>query len=138
LGRKTKKNSLLTTAPRILLGLIFLVGIINSFSFIFTGSHLIHRPTSDKGLEFEAGLKTTGFFWPLMLAGLAPDGSRFKVRNDFFRADGQLAAKVTSTGGFLDLDFRKLVAPPIEILTTYQAIPKADDYETLPSSLKAS
>ena len=38
------------------------------------------------------------------LAGLAPDGSRFKVRNDFFfRADDQLAATVTSTGGFLDL-----------------------------------
>jgi acyl-CoA thioester hydrolase len=71
------------------------------------------------------------------LAGLAPDGSRFKIRNDFFRADGQLAAKVTSTGGFLDLDARKLVAPPIEVLTTYQAIPKADDYEALPLSVKA-
>lgn len=38
------------------------------------------------------------------LTGLSPDGSRFKVRNDFFlRADGQLAATVTSTGSFLDL-----------------------------------
>jgi acyl-CoA thioester hydrolase len=71
------------------------------------------------------------------LAGLAPDGSRFKVRNDFLRADGQLAARVTSTGGFLDLDARKLVAPPIEVLTTYQAMPRADDYEALPSSFKA-
>ena len=70
------------------------------------------------------------------LGGLAPDGSRFKIRNDFFRADGQLAAKVTSTGGFLDLDARKLVVPPIEVLNTYQAMPKADDYEALPSSLK--
>ena len=60
------KNSLLTTAPRILLGLIFLVGAIDGFSFIFTGSHLIHPPTSDKGLAFEAGLKAAGFFWPLM------------------------------------------------------------------------
>ncbi len=71
------------------------------------------------------------------LAGLAPDGSRFKVRNDFLRADGQLAARVTSTGGFLDLDARKLVVPPIEVLTTYQAMPRADDYEALPSSFKA-
>jgi putative oxidoreductase len=60
------KNSLLTTIPRILLGLIFLAGAIDGFSFIFTGAHLIHPPTSDKGLAFEAGLKASGFFWPLM------------------------------------------------------------------------
>jgi acyl-CoA thioester hydrolase len=71
------------------------------------------------------------------LAGLAPDGSRFKVRNDFFRADGQLAARVTSTGGFLDLDARKLVVPPVAVLTTYHAMPRTDDYEAMPSSFKA-
>jgi acyl-CoA thioester hydrolase len=71
------------------------------------------------------------------LAGLAPDGSRFRVRNDFFRADGQLAARVTSTGGFLDLDSRKLVVPPAELLTTYQAMPRTEDYEAIQSSFKA-
>jgi acyl-CoA thioester hydrolase len=71
------------------------------------------------------------------LAGLAPDASRFKIRNDFFRADGQLAAKVTSTGGFLNLDTRKLVIPPPELVTIYQAMPKTEDYEALPSSLRA-
>ena len=60
------KNILLCTAPRILLGLIFLVGAIDGFSFILSGSHLIHPPTSDRGLAFEAGLKAAGFFWPLM------------------------------------------------------------------------
>lgn len=70
------------------------------------------------------------------LAGLAPDGSRFKVRNEFFRADGQLAARVTSTGGFLDLDARKLVVPPVEVLATYRAMPRTDDYEALPSGFK--
>lgn len=59
-------RSLLTTVPRILLGLVFLVGSIDGFAFILTGSHLIHPPTSDKGLAFEAGLKAAGFFWPLM------------------------------------------------------------------------
>jgi uncharacterized membrane protein YphA (DoxX/SURF4 family) len=63
---KTMKNNLLNTVPRILLGVIFLVGAIDGFTFIFTGSHLIHPPTSDKGLAFEAGLKAAGFFWPLM------------------------------------------------------------------------
>lgn len=60
------KNGLLTTVPRILLGLIFLVGAIDGFSFVLSGSHLNHPPTSDKGLAFEAGLKAAGFFWPLM------------------------------------------------------------------------
>lgn len=60
------KNVLIATAPRILLGLIFLAGAIDGFSFIFTGAHLIHPPTSDRGLVFEAALKATGFFWPLM------------------------------------------------------------------------
>jgi acyl-CoA thioester hydrolase len=72
----------------------------------------------------------------VVLAGLAPDGSRFKIRNEFFRADGQLAARVTSTGGFLDLDARKLVPPPTIVLATYQLIPKTEDFEELPSSLK--
>ena len=60
------KHPVLVAAPRILLGLIFLVGAIDGFSFVFTGAHLIHRPTSDSGLAFEAGLKAAGFFWPLM------------------------------------------------------------------------
>src|SRR5688572_31076719 len=35
----------------------------------------------------------------LALAGVAPDGSRFRLRNEIRRADGELAAKVTSSGG---------------------------------------
>lgn len=71
------------------------------------------------------------------LAGLAPDGSRFKVRNEFFRTDGQLAARVTSTGGFVDLDARELVVPPTEVLASYRAMPRTADYEALPSGFKA-
>ena len=56
----------LSTLPRLILGGIFLVGAIDGFSFIFTGHHLIHPPTSDRGLAFEAGLEASGFFWPLM------------------------------------------------------------------------
>jgi acyl-CoA thioester hydrolase len=72
------------------------------------------------------------------LAGLATDASRFKIRNEFFRADGQLASKVTSTGGFLNLDTRKLVIPPPQLAQIYLAMPKTDDYESLPSSIKKS
>jgi acyl-CoA thioester hydrolase len=71
------------------------------------------------------------------VAGLAPDGSRFKVMNEILRADGALCARVTSTGGFMDLDARKLVAPPPAVLAAYQSLPRTDDYTELPSSIKA-
>lgn len=73
-------------------------------------------------------------FW---IAGLAPDGSRFKVRNEILRANGDLCATVTSTGGFMDLDARKLVAPSKEVLAAYRSLPKTQDYVELPSSIKA-
>lgn len=52
--------------PRVILGAIFLAGAIDGFSYIFTGNHLFHPPTSERGLQFEHALKATGFFWPLM------------------------------------------------------------------------
>jgi acyl-CoA thioester hydrolase len=70
------------------------------------------------------------------IAGLAPDGSRFKVKNEVYRADGELCARVTSTGGFLDLDARKLVAPPATVFAAYLSLPRTDDYAELPSSIK--
>lgn len=39
----------------------------------------------------------------LALAGLSDDGSRFVLRNEFSRVGEQLAARVTSAGGWLDL-----------------------------------
>ncbi len=71
------------------------------------------------------------------IAGLAPDGSRFKVVNEILNAAGALCARVTCTGGFMDLDARKLVAPPPNVLAAYQSLPRTDDYAELPSSIKA-
>lgn len=62
------KNFCLTTLPRLLLGLIFLAGAIDGFAFILGGSHLIHPPTTERGLQFEEALKASGFLWPLMKA----------------------------------------------------------------------
>jgi acyl-CoA thioester hydrolase len=70
------------------------------------------------------------------LAGLAPDGSRFKVQNEIRRINGDLAARVTSTGGFMDLDARKLVAPPPAVVAAYLSLPRTEDYVELSSSIK--
>jgi acyl-CoA thioester hydrolase len=69
-------------------------------------------------------------------AGLSEDGSRFIVRNEFFRADGKLIARVTSTGGWLDLSARKLIIPPVEMLNAMKELSSTSDFQQLPSSIK--
>ncbi len=72
----------------------------------------------------------------LELAAMADDGSRFKFRNVITRADGQVAAIVSSSGGWLDLTERKLVAAPQPLLDALKWLDRTDDFETWPSSLK--
>lgn len=60
------KTILLVTVPRVVLGLIFLVSAVDGFWWLATGAHLIHPPTSPKGLEFEEALQAAGFFWPFL------------------------------------------------------------------------
>ena len=66
-------------------------------------------------------------------AGLSPDGSRMLLRNEFFRQD-ILAARVTSTVGWFDLEQRKLVKPTAKLLEALQALDRTDDFRELPSS----
>jgi acyl-CoA thioester hydrolase len=70
------------------------------------------------------------------IAGLAPDCSRYRIRNTFFKLDGQRAARITSTGGYVDLDRRKLVAPPDHVREVLRAVNQTEDFEVLPSSVK--
>ncbi|MCX7042299.1 MAG: thioesterase family protein [Gammaproteobacteria bacterium] len=70
------------------------------------------------------------------LAGHSLDGSRFLLRHEIFRPDGKLSARVTSTGGWLDLDARKLIAPPSALLAAMNSLEKTDDFVELPSSIK--
>ena len=69
-------------------------------------------------------------------AGFAPDGSRFLIINEFYCPDGRLAAKVTSLGGWLDLSARRLVAAPPLLLEALRCLPKTDDFQELPSSVR--
>lgn len=72
----------------------------------------------------------------LALSGLAPDGSRFRLRNEFFRPDGALAARIDSTGGWLDLDARRLIAPVAELAAALEGLGRTDTFTALPSSLR--
>lgn len=72
----------------------------------------------------------------LVMAGLAEDGSRFLMRNEFYRPDGKLAARVTSAGGWLDLSDRRLTVPPEALIQALRDLPATSDFQALPSSVK--
>ncbi len=72
----------------------------------------------------------------LVMAGLSEDGSRFLMRNEIFRPDGKLSARVTSAGGWLDLGARKLVRPPEALHAALRSLPQTADFLSLPSSIR--
>jgi acyl-CoA thioester hydrolase len=72
----------------------------------------------------------------LAIAGLSADGSRFSMRNEFWRPEGKLAARVNSFAGWLDLSARRLVVPPETLLAALRSLPETDDFQVLTTSTK--
>ena len=70
------------------------------------------------------------------LAGLSEDASRFRMRNELFRPDGEMAARITTLGGWFDRAARKLVAPPEKLAAALRSLERTPDFEALPSSLR--
>jgi acyl-CoA thioester hydrolase len=69
-------------------------------------------------------------------AGLSADGSHWRVHQDVLRPDGKEAVVLTIQGGWMDLDARRLVAPPEELAAVLGSLPRTRDYEALPSLLR--
>ena len=72
------------------------------------------------------------------LAGASDDASRFRIRNEIFRHDGELAARITSLGGWFDLAARKLVAPPPALAEALRSLEHTEDFAALDSSVEKS
>ena len=72
----------------------------------------------------------------LAIAGHSEDGSRFVLRNEIRRPDGTLCARVTSSGGWLDLTARKLVSPPAALHNAMKSLQRTSDFVVLPSSVR--
>ena len=64
---------------------------------------------------------------------MSADGSRFVIENEIWTPRGERAAVVRSTGGWLDLRMRKLVAPPPELLAALSHLPHTPDFVELPA-----
>jgi acyl-CoA thioester hydrolase len=68
--------------------------------------------------------------------GDSEDGSRFRVVNSIDKEDGVLACRVVSIGGWLSLKGRKLIEPPEILRSAWMSLPRTEDFEELPSSIK--
>jgi acyl-CoA thioester hydrolase len=72
----------------------------------------------------------------LELAGISTDGSRFRLRNTFLKADDHIAAVVTTDAGWLSLERRRLTVPPQNLLSALDRLARTEDFEDLPSSMR--
>lgn len=72
----------------------------------------------------------------LTLGGLADDGSRMIMCNEFYRADGKLSARVRSAAGWLNLASRRLIAPPQALLDVLLDLERDAQFEWLPGSAR--
>lgn len=70
------------------------------------------------------------------IAGLSNDASRMCLSHRFIGGDGDLLAKVRTLAGWLDLEKRKLIIPPDTLAEALRNLPKTQDFEILPSSIK--
>jgi acyl-CoA thioester hydrolase len=77
----------------------------------------------------EVGLYDTVTVTHALLA-MTRDGARFIIENEIWLADAR-AARVRSTGGWLDLQMRKLVTPPDALLAALAAAPRATGFVEL-------
>ena len=68
----------------------------------------------------------------LAAEAMSPDGARWVLINEFIRSDGQVAARVTSTGGWLDLKARALIAPPPALAEVVRATPRTAAFAEIP------
>jgi acyl-CoA thioester hydrolase len=73
----------------------------------------------------------------VLFAGLSEDGSHWRVRQEVKRADGKQAALLTIDGAWMDLDGRRLVPPPAELLEIIRKLPRTRDFEELRPVLRS-
>ena len=67
----------------------------------------------------------------LQSSGFSEDFVRFRLVNEFRREDGKMAARVTSTGLWFDLEQRRPTPAPDELRRILEEIPRAEGFETL-------
>jgi acyl-CoA thioester hydrolase len=72
----------------------------------------------------------------LFVKGLSKDGRKFKFTHKIYKENDILAAEIEIYGAWLDLSLRKLTIPPQDIITTFDSLEKADNFEIIAGKTK--
>jgi len=72
----------------------------------------------------------------LFVKGLSKDGRKFKFTHKIYKENAILAAEIEIYGAWLDLSLRKLTIPPQDIITTFDSLEKADNFEIIAGKTK--
>lgn len=72
----------------------------------------------------------------LFVKGLSENGERFKFQHKIFKQNGVLAAEIEIYGAWINLKKRKLTEPPKELISKFEALEKADNFEVIPIKKK--
>jgi acyl-CoA thioester hydrolase len=72
----------------------------------------------------------------VLIAGLSPDGSHWRVRQEVRREDGSEAAVLLIDGAWLDLDARRLTVPTPELVDILGRLPRTREFEELRSVIR--
>ena len=65
------------------------------------------------------------------IAGMSEDNTRFIFRNQFIKANGKLACKISSLVAFFDIATRKTIAPPENLMRAILSLPRSEDFGTI-------
>lgn len=65
------------------------------------------------------------------LAGLAPDGSRWRVEHEVRRGDGERSALLSLEGVWLDLATRRPIPPPSDLLDAFRHVERTRNFEEM-------
>ncbi|MEO1052304.1 MAG: acyl-CoA thioesterase [Bacteroidota bacterium] len=66
------------------------------------------------------------------IAAMRSNGTKFRFIHNIFKESGEKSAIVVAEGSWLDLNLRKITAPPEEIIHMMHDMPKTEDFEWIP------
>jgi acyl-CoA thioester hydrolase len=66
-----------------------------------------------------------------LLAGIAPDASRWSILHRLWKADGTSMAQITVVGSWIDVETRRAVAPPHDLAEAFRSMVRSEPFADL-------
>ena len=71
------------------------------------------------------------------IAGMSPDGARWKSRHDILKSNGETATTIKFEGVWLDVHTRQAILPPPDLLQILHLLPHTENFEILRSFVRS-